>query len=913
MEEPRIRHIRYPNYVRYVFIGFLVLMANSGYLAAFAHYTYFYYANLLLHVVLGALLLMPFFIWMRRFLKFDAHHGKPFGYNAGRLGLVVMLLAGATGFYLLIAGNAATPGMGFWAHAGAGVLACLFCISSIRRAGYNLSVVNIYFYAGRWGLVVFILSGMFPLAVSALRNTFPSTNSTIENPVIPPATWEEAATGGKSSLFYPSPIETIDGDYIKADFNSDAKSCGSTGCHSDIYQQWERSNHRASRLANRWYRPSVSYFQAISGEAGSKFCAGCHTPARLLNGATAKELAAMDAGDDGGVSCVICHGIAWVKGTQGNASFAVRRPEMLELAGPANSTLKPFHDTLLRWAPLAHRRSFSRPFLRSQSAEFCSSCHKLSMSRIAPGEKWQPGTNHYDSWQNSHFAGWRALDFFPFAGKKTCIDCHMPLVASTDPAGANGLVRSHEFAAQAGVPSELEPAKAFRSGADRVARGKPLALTLIALSPAQFENALSRLRDQAAQQNGLIIQNQVDNLIGAIRQGMKGGRPGRSDSGQKAADSIRVDAVISTNEVGHYISLGRGHSAAWRLELGLLHPGRQMPGTGEARLAVPVSEVIGSTPIVDRFFAQDDSRVDEGGPRMLTLSPGAPLLISQVFAAPPYASAPLSIQALLRRNAGDSAIARDEEAPGRAAGEEADEGPAPQPAVLDTEPVSAELLFPAGRSIEGEVLLSRPHGAEGERWLAYGAGLHRNGDYALAAYAFMRAVLAAPGDMNNLTNLAWALIEMRQIPVAIQILREVEKLDPDFGRAQFFLGVAYELSGDLIQARRHLGKARDAMPDDLASLLELGHIFYRQRDYTKAVRVMRQAILIQPENPIAHYFRMRANERLGKQDKAAIEAKLFAQFSHISSDSLDTAETLYLFGQSPVYLHYSLPRDSLPK
>ncbi|RMF61033.1 MAG: hypothetical protein D6743_14075, partial [Calditrichaeota bacterium] len=73
------QHLRYPPYMKKVFIAFLVLMANAGYLLAFSHDNWFGALNALLHPILGLLLVWPALRWGWYFLKFDARHGKPFG------------------------------------------------------------------------------------------------------------------------------------------------------------------------------------------------------------------------------------------------------------------------------------------------------------------------------------------------------------------------------------------------------------------------------------------------------------------------------------------------------------------------------------------------------------------------------------------------------------------------------------------------------------------------------------------------------------------------------------------------------------------------------------------------------------------------------------------------------------------
>ncbi len=88
-----------------------------------------------------------------------------------------------------------------------------------------------------------------------------------------------------------------------------------------------------------------------------------------------------------------------------------------------------------------------KPFHREQTAEFCSSCHKVHLDVPVNGYRWIRGFNDYDNWQASGVSGQGARSFYYPAAPQRCADCHMPLVDSNDPAAKNGKVRSHRFPA----------------------------------------------------------------------------------------------------------------------------------------------------------------------------------------------------------------------------------------------------------------------------------------------------------------------------------------------------------------------------------------------------------------------------------------------------------------------------------
>ena len=86
-----------------------------------------------------------------------------------------------------------------------------------------------------------------------------------------------------------------------------------------------------------------------------------------------------------------------------------------------------------------------KPFHREQTAEFCSSCHKVHLDVPVNDYRWIRGFNDYDNWQASGVSGQGARSFYYPPAPQRCADCHMPLVDSNDPAAKNGKVRSHRF------------------------------------------------------------------------------------------------------------------------------------------------------------------------------------------------------------------------------------------------------------------------------------------------------------------------------------------------------------------------------------------------------------------------------------------------------------------------------------
>jgi hypothetical protein len=87
---------------------------------------------------------------------------------------------------------------------------------------------------------------------------------------------------------------------------------------------------------------------------------------------------------------------------------------------------------LVKAKPEFHKRTFLKPL--HKSAEFCSTCHKVSIPHeLNKYKEFLRGQNHYDTFLLSGVSGHNAKSFYyPEKAKQNCAPCHMPLVPSDD-------------------------------------------------------------------------------------------------------------------------------------------------------------------------------------------------------------------------------------------------------------------------------------------------------------------------------------------------------------------------------------------------------------------------------------------------------------------------------------------------
>ena len=235
--------------------------------------------------------------------------------------------------------------------------------------------------------------------------------------------------GGPKSPFWPSSSKTNVGGTIPSNFFMDSELCGE--CHKDIYEQWNSSMHHFASFNNQFYRKSIEYMQERQrARSRSKWCAGCHDHAVFFNGRFEKPIKdQIDTPEaQNGLGCVSCHSIIHVDSSMGNGGFTIEYPPLHDLARAENKYIRAIDDFLTYLDPEPHRKTFMKPFMRLDSSEYCSTCHKVHLDVPVNNYRWIRGFNDYDNWQASGVSGQGARSFYYPPKSSTCADCHMPLV-----------------------------------------------------------------------------------------------------------------------------------------------------------------------------------------------------------------------------------------------------------------------------------------------------------------------------------------------------------------------------------------------------------------------------------------------------------------------------------------------------
>lgn len=223
----------------------------------------------------------------------------------------------------------------------------------------------------------------------------------------------------ESSPFYPSRA-TTDGRQLTPDMFENPEVC--KGCHSEIYQQWEKS-----AMAYSWDDPiyQALFLRASKATDGQvdNFCIACHSPIGMTSMNASAAMLETNT-DLPGVNCEVCHNITGITGND-NAAYILspNRDKHVKL-GPRTDASSPYHKT--EYSDL-HTRS-----------EFCSTCHNVSHPFNST-----PIERTYDEWQESAYNE-QGIQ---------CQDCHMtPGPGQHDNPGKSAImgkerkhIYSHEF------------------------------------------------------------------------------------------------------------------------------------------------------------------------------------------------------------------------------------------------------------------------------------------------------------------------------------------------------------------------------------------------------------------------------------------------------------------------------------
>ncbi len=924
---------------RWLLLGGLLLAANSAYLAAAGDPHVFYFANLLLHLGLGAALAALFvpWWWQRR--------RQPLVLVSGLL----LLASTALGLYLAKFGNLSPMRGWLTTHIGlavAGLTGLLVAFVAERRTR-----------AWRWAAAVLAGGALAVPAALAWQRANPDPDHRIVNPPAP-LTMADEAMGGETGPFFPSSVSTTHGSTVPSSVYMKPEACARAGCHPDVFDQWQSSAHHFSSFNNQWYRKSVEYMQEVAGVQSSKWCGGCHDPAILQSGKmdTPIQEIVHTPEAQAGLTCTACHMIAGVGSTMGQGDYQITVPALHGLATSENRLLNQVHDFLVRLDPEPHRRTFLKPFFRgADAAEYCSSCHKVHLDVPVNRYRWTRGFNEYDNWQASGVSGEGARSFYYPQQSKDCVDCHMGRVASDDAANKNGLIRSHRFAAaNTALPTANRDPEQLQAVVDFLQAGQ-LTVDIFAMTEARpaggggtsalaHEGPLLQTTFAVGEEQGLAVgsggaaSGPVEPVLAPLD---------RIPATLRRGESTRIDVVVRTRGLGHFFPGGTVDAYDCWLELqGVDESGRVVYWSGMADEASPVEPGA-------HFYRS--LLIDSHGNPINKRNAWANRAVVYVRLIPPGAADTVRFRLDLPPDAGDTitltarlnyrkfswynthfsfAGIPDPTQEGAAVTPDFDDrrfvfngdtaavsgeikGVPTLPIVRVAQDTQTLRVVDAGRPLPDMSAAREEPALDRERWNDYGIGLFLAGDLRAAQHAFTQVTRLEPAYVDGWVNLGRVALAEGDLDEAREVLEHALGLQPQLARSHFFMGLLEKEMGDYPKALEHLRIAAEQFPRDRVVANQIGRVHFLERRYADAVAALQQVLAIDPEDLMAHYTLMLSHRGLGDLEASERHRQLYERFKADEASQILTGEYRQRNPhdnneRQPIHEHGSVALEGLP-
>jgi tetratricopeptide (TPR) repeat protein len=869
------------------------LAVTSIYLYGLPSATLTYSGVLLFHLGAGValtVLMVPYFVNCWREQKF-----------ANRLGWSLLAAGAILGIVLIKIGTPHRLKNWLYAHIALCVAGVFFLawswLGSRKWLGEGSGSAALRFAA--------VLVAMAVLSGGAwwARNVAWKNAYRVKNPALSTETMDGEGDG-PSGKFFPSSVQTRDGKHIPAKYFMQSQAC--ERCHGDVYKQWNSSAHHFSSFNNQWYRKSIEYMQDVAGVKSSKWCAGCHDPALLFSGMFDTPIRQIEntPAAQAGLACMMCHSIVEVKSTMGQGDFVLEYPKLHELAASENPVVRAVHDFMVKVNPEPHRRVFLKPFMREQTAEFCSGCHKVHLDVPVNRYRWIRGFNEYDNWQASGVSGQGARSFYYPANAKSCADCHMPMIPSKDEGSVDGLVHSHRFpGANTAVPTANEDAEQL-AASTHFLQDKQVSVDIFGIAPAgkagsEMKGNVPHGGQELSTTFAVGEEAEVAGPRGAEGNAKAITAPlGRVDAAVRRGDDVNVEVVVRTRNVGHFFPGGTVDAFEVWLEL---------QATDEKGQTIFWSGRVGEDgkgQVDENAHFYRSRQIDGHGNVINKRNAWSTRAVVYVHLIPPGAADTVHYRLHVPENCGekitlhaklnyrkfmwfnnqfsyagveDASAAKGDVTPNYDDRKWAFTGDTSGVAGKLKEVPTLPITVVAQDTKELRVIgkkepVPAPQTAavkeDWMRWNDYGIGLFLQGDLRNAGMAFEKVMQADPQNPDGWVNIGRVRAQEGDNAGAVQVLDKALALKPGLARANYFYARVLKEDGKYDEAIAKLQSVLQQYPRDRVVWNELGRIYFLQKKYAKAEKAFQSTLAIDPEDLQAHYNLMLCYNGLGDDAKA---------------------------------------------
>lgn len=636
--------------------------------------------------------------------------------------------------------------------------------------------------------------------------------------------------------FTPGNATTTTGTFIPGEMFVPSKRCGT--CHTDAHAQWRQSAH-GNAFREPFYQKNVKDLQTQRGIEFTRHCESCHNPAALFTGALTKNSKVKRPFDDDGVSCIACHSIQTVTG-RGIGGYVMNEPALL-VKEDGGRLLEGVTDQQILDDIPSHRRAMMRPVLKQP--EFCGACHKSQVPRELNDYKFLRAFMVADELQQSSFSKESPHPFY-VRDKETCNSCHMKREPAPlfDVSAKNGTLVSHRWAAaNTAIPFFYKWPEQLNA-VTKFLENDALGVDIFAI------------RRKAA--NGA-----ADEFIAPLN---------RKNFRISGGDRITADVVITNKNIGHsfppelrdfyeayvefIVSDDKGKAIYWS---GFIKPDGYLDDSAHNYKTYLVKT---DGTYNDKHHIWRTRAISQNN----QINSGRSDVARYQFQVPKELQGSMRLTARVRyrrftRVFSDYSLGKSLDYP-----------------IVTM--ASTEYLMRIG---DNAALAPNPNDKtampDWRRWNNYGIALFDQRQYPLAIDAFTQAaVMDEKYRAMALINQALGHLELEQYDEAARILDAVVKANPTNARALFQQARIFIKRGQLEQAESNIRQVLAVYPRDRISLQQLGELCKIKRDYQGALECFGKILEIDPEDLGAHYNLMLVYRKLGRNEEAKREAKIFA-------------------------------------
>jgi len=663
-------------------------------------------------------------------------------------------------------------------------------------------------------------------------------------------------------------------------------------CHADIVEQWSTSAHRFASFNNPFYeatindmrsnamsetegvRKHVGYHPEWGGRTGmikSKWCSGCHDPAVMLAGKMTEPVDRRSPQAQAGLTCLACHAIDKIHNQTGNGGFNVadeQEDPYLFAKASGDSWGAFLHDVAIKAKPEAHKRQMLKPFFRE--SEFCSSCHKVSLTEAVNDYRWFRGQNEYDNWHDSGVAHNASRTFYLPPAAKVCQDCHMPLEPAVrgDFAAKDGQVRSHRFVA---VNTALPM---MRGDTDTIARIEKF------LQDQKLRIEVFALADEStrAKRVTYVLDRSRPTLV--------------------AGETVLFDVVVRNMGVGHTFPGGTNDSNEGWIEFTVMNDRdevlRQSGSIGDDGY-VDSSAHFFRALIVDRkgMAIRKRNAQDMYAPVYVNvIGPGTAHTIHYRVQAPAEGVGQLKVRARLLWRKFDRAYTEFAFKTNPDGFKQFKSCPDLPVTEIARHEVTLRVVPTGGQRTLDGVRDDDPSLAD--QWVRfndYGIGLLLQADTKGAEQAFARVAQLQPSSVDGPRNLARVAVQDGNLRAAYQQLLKCEELAPNDPQTAWQWGLVLQEDGQYAEAAKAYQRVLQNFPEDRSAWRNLGRTLYLGGEFKNAIDAFRKALEIDPEDRIAHYHVMLCARALGDDWEATRAQAAYQKYK--LDDSADEVTQAY--------------------